>query len=208
MVSTRSSMRRHSASAPARASTSKSNDAQSLTHQPGRTRQGKRRQSSSDQHDITKRDGTSDAHPSRHSTHSIGSGRADLTWQQRELLHQQRSKSRSRQNSKAALSSSNLPTLRVTSDCQIVLAAESEAPEMSHERNRVPLNQRSLQRPRSDQPDPSKAKRHRTSGRLNTLRSTSATPEAYAEPSCFRAPVPQALPMPFFSKSTKSVAVA
>lgn len=208
MVSTRSSVRRHSASALARASTSKSIAVPPPTDQPARVRQNKRRRSSSDQHPIIKRDATADAHPRLQSTHSINSGRADLTWQQRELLHQQRSKSRSRQNSKAASSSTNLPVLRVTSDCQIVLATESEAPKMSHERKRVPLHQSSLRRPLSDQPDSSKAKRRRTSGRLNALRSTSATPEAYAEPSCFRAPVPQALPMPLFSKSIKSVAVA
>lgn len=122
-------------------------------------------------------------------------GRAELTWQQQELLNPLRSRQHRRTRSTASnantplSSTANLPVLRVTSDLQIVSAAATELPRPSRRARR------SLPSPRSIP-------------QTHVPRSTNNASKLYAEPSCFRAPLPQSLPLPCFTKSIKSVAAA
>ena len=176
------------------------------------SRRCRRSRSSDNQHRIN-RDAPSDAQHSDQPASKILIGGTDLTWQQQELLQRttvrssrRRSESRT-PNSRRSSLSTTLPVLRVTNDCQLVLADESRAPKKFH-RSRRSLA--SLHSPSNSQPDlscTSDAKKRRRSSDQSTDLSTNLTPsQAYAEPSCFRAPMPQSLPLPCFTKSIRAVA--
>ncbi|KIS71431.1 uncharacterized protein UMAG_01330 [Mycosarcoma maydis] len=210
-VTTRASVRRHAASASSQLSRQKSTSAPSSVDQP-ETRRCRRSRSSDNQHRIN-RDAPSDAQHSDQPASKILIGGTDLTWQQQELLQRttvrssrRRSESRT-PNSRRSSLSTTLPVLRVTNDCQLVLADESRAPKKFH-RSRRSLA--SLHSPSNSQPDlscTSDAKKRRRSSDQSTDLSTNLTPsQAYAEPSCFRAPMPQSLPLPCFTKSIRAVA--
>lgn len=152
----------------------------------------------------------------------------DLTWQQRELLRNQHSSSRRRSFSAVTYDSvshqePNLPALRVTSQGELVLAITSERPRRKTARRSLP-NQHTLQAvpkglhssyndPSPDHTLTSTIKRNYSSSASETKPRCSGRPfarqgEAYAEPSCFRAPPPQSLPSPCFPRSLRKAAVS
>ncbi|SPO22351.1 uncharacterized protein UTRI_01029 [Ustilago trichophora] len=137
----------------------------------------------------------------------------ELTWQQQELLRQSSIKSHRRSRSTTSCQPTILPILRVTAQGEIVVASTSEA--IRKARPSLPSPQTSNHTPadlRQRHSNPNLGRHTSNSAskaRLGSAgQSASATLAAYAEPSCFRSPLPESLPLPCFSRPVKSQSVA
>lgn len=192
---TRASSRRHSASMSPRSGRNIT-ETRPKSEEPQTFRSKKRSRPSLGQHPTKVPQqglGRSDAQRCDRTTLNIAVSKTELTWQQRELLKQ--SSSRQHRRSRSAASNggvsntctSSLPILRVTSDLEIVAAGPTD------------LLPRSSRRARSSLPGPHSMPKPQVS------RTDNHPPKLYAEPSCFRAPLPQSLPLPCFAKPIKSI---
>lgn len=197
VMATRASVRRNRASPPTNHSGGAPTNTRLPNNQPNNTlRQWKRSRSSA----VSLSVGSSDAQA------RDGQASSNLTWQQQELLRHPKA---TRSVFKAAPLSAGLPILRVTRDCEFVLAVASEAPKQSGKARRsLPTPPSLFKASKRLSCSSGSAKRCRSSDRFTGLRPPTANPpQAYAEPSCFRAPMPQSLPPPCFSKSINSIAL-
>lgn len=143
-----------------------------------------------------------------------------LTWQQVELLHTAKSHRRTRSHHDQNLASPQLlPTLRVTSAGDLI-AADLGLPVLRGARDRIKRKsvdaQNVTQRNVNASAACSKSRRlsstrnssHRPASPVQGGRASKSQDKAFAGPSFFRSPPPQALPLPTFTRlpvSTMSV---
>ena len=146
----------------------------------------KRRRSSSERSAAAKHSSVGD---------SEGQNHVELTWQQRDLLQQERPARRASQ--------SKLSHLRSVSLRNALPVNTSEAPQPTSSQRPLPREAatgNSGGRPRRWDSYPSAL-----DSRLHSSESSTASAaDLYAAPSCFRAPLPHCLPHPTFSRSTAS----
>ncbi|SPO21543.1 uncharacterized protein UTRI_01029_B [Ustilago trichophora] len=212
VVATRASVRRRNTdkSYESLSNTKRSSTASRSPSDPPERSQKRRRRRSSTPLDSIK-DESSSAQCSL-STDSVGRG-IDLTWQQQELLLQSSIKSHRRSKSTLPSQPTILPILRVTAKGEIVVATACDASRKSRRSLPSPqtLNhtQADLRARRSTPTIAQQASDTASKAKCRLKRqSASATLAAYAEPSCFRSPLPESLPLPCFSRPVKSQTAA
>ena len=205
-MATRASFRRRCAEEPPKAESSK-NQPRGLNSDPSERQQKRRRRRSSTPAQAEQWSQVGGSHSQPHAALSTrpttaAASATDLTWQQLELLRQHRVGSHRRSRSAVSAQPTSLPALRFTTQGEIVVAAASADPlERPKARRSLPSHTSKSNRASSTS-DAEPKPRRRSAG---PCASPAAQGQAYAEPSCFRAPLPETLPLPGFARSVKSL---